>query len=215
MNGGVKLSKLYFFQGPMGATKSAQLITTKYNYAEKNMFPLLFTSSIDTRNGRVFHSETVNMDIALISSRIRPLSAYAFVVGPEDNVYEMYKKITCYIKKKPHVVLVDEVSFFKREQIDQLSDIVDFEDIPVLTYGLRADFKTEAFEGSLRLFEIADEIHEIKSMCHCGRKATVNARVVDGKIVREGEKILVGGNETYESLCRKCYKLGKNIDKNK
>jgi thymidine kinase len=204
----IKMSKLYFFYGAMGATKTANLLTTHYNYIEKNMDAIIFTSHLDTRGGAFTKDEVTGVDVAAIGSRIKFLNGKGYVIYPEDNIVDLYKLIVLRKKIRPSVILVDEASFLQRHHIDELSDLVDFEKVNVMCYGLRTDFMTESFEGSARLLEIADNIEEIKTMCHCGEKAIINARVVENKIVKEGEKIMIGGNESYVSLCRKCYKLG-------
>jgi thymidine kinase len=110
------------------------------------------------------------------------------------------------LENRADVIIADECQFFTRAQIDQLRKIVDELCVPVLCFGLRTDFKTELFEGSRRLFEIADSISEIKTICSCGRKATVNARILNGKIVTEGDKIMLGGDESYLAMCHRCYR---------
>lgn len=188
------MAKLYFKYGCMGSSKSMDLIRTAFNYRERGQNPLLMTSAIDTR-----------METGLISSRIG-LSEKAVAVPDEMNVFEYVKK-RIDNGEKFDVVLIDEVNFFTREQIWQISDIVDKLGIAVLTFGLRSDFRGVLFPATEQLMAIADVIEEIKAMCHCGRKATVNARIKDGKVVYEGEQIQVGFG--YIALCRSCWKEGK------
>lgn len=190
------MAKLYFYYGAMGSCKTATLLTTAYNYREKGMHPLILTSSVDTRSGT-----------NKVQSRIEGLECEANSVTGADNLYNMVRdSLSHHAKEKIDVVLCDELQFFSEEQVEQLTDIVDILNIPVICYGLRADFRMKFFPGSKRLMELADEIHELKTMCICGSKATVNVRFDNGKIVSEGEQIQIGGNSTYTSMCRKCYK---------
>jgi thymidine kinase len=185
------MAKLYFKYSTMNAGKSIDLIRTNFNYLENNKKTLCFTSSRDDRYG-----------VGKIASRIG-LSTDAIPIYNNTNVFEIVKNendISC--------VFVDEVQFLKKEHIFQLSDIVDILNIPVICYGLRSDFKVGVFEGSKYLMAIADNIEEIKTICtECKcKKAIINAKIIDGKIVSEGSQIQIGGNETYKPLCRKCYK---------
>ena len=184
------MAKLYFKYGAMGSSKTANALITRFNYEERGMKVWLIKPSIDDRDG-------VNM----IRSRIG-LQASADVITPDKNLYEEYEK-----HKDCDVIIADECQFFTSEQIDQLRKIVDTLDIPVLCYGLRTDFLTKLFPGSLRLFEVADSITEIKTICSCGKKAIVNARIDgEGKIVTEGGQILIGGNDSYVAMCHNCWK---------
>ena len=184
------MAKLYFRFGTMGCSKSAQALITKFNYEERNMKVMFIKPAIDTRDGA-----------DIVRSRIG-LEAKA-IPGPSDmNVYDLYKEnhADC------QVVICDECQFLAPEQVDQLDQIVMDYDVPVLCFGLSTDFLTHLFPGSKRLFEIAQSITEIKSVCKCGSKATVNARFDDnGNIVYEGSQILLGGNGRYEAMCRKCW----------
>lgn len=151
----------------------------------------LIKPSIDNRDGE-----------SIVRSRIG-LEAEAYIVTPEINLFEEFQR--CH--KDCHVIIADECQFFKSEQIDQLRKIVDLIDIPVLCFGLRTDFLTHLFEGSRRLFEVADSITEIKTICACGKKAIVNARIDEsGKIVTEGGQIMLGGNDSYIAMCHSCWK---------
>ena len=184
------MAKLYFKYGAMGSSKTANALITRFNYEERGMKVWLIKPSIDDRDG-------VNM----IRSRIG-LQASADVITPDKNLREEYEK-----HKDCDVIIADECQFFTSEQIDQLRQIVDILDIPVLCYGLRTDFLTKLFPGSLRLFEVADSITEIKTICSCGKKAIVNARIDgEGKIVTEGGQILIGGNDSYVAMCHNCWK---------
>lgn len=184
------MAKLYFKYGAMGSSKTANALITKFNYEERGMKVWLIKPSIDVRDG-----------VGAVKSRIG-LSAQADVIPPDKDLYaEFGSRPDC------HVIIADECQFFTPEQIDQLRRIVDELDVPVLCYGLRTDFLTKLFPGSLRLFEVADSITEIKTICACGKKAIVNARIDgEGKIVTEGGQILIGGNDSYVAMCHSCWK---------
>ena len=184
------MAKLYFKYGAMGSSKTANALITKFNYEERGMKVWLIKPSIDDRDGA-----------SVVKSRIG-LSAQAEIITPSTDIYEEYQKHTdC------DVIIADECQFLKAEQIDGLRRIVDELDVPVLCYGLRTDFLTCLFEGSRRLFEVADSITEIKTICSCGKKALVNARIDgDGKVVTEGGQILIGGNDSYVAMCHSCWK---------
>ena len=184
------MAKLYFKYGAMGCSKTAQALITKFNYEERGMKVLLMKPSVDNRDGAT-----------IIKSRIG-LTAEAVTVPQTQNIYELYneKYSDC------NVVIVDECQFLTPEQVDELGDIVIDYNIPVLCFGLATDFLTHLFPGSRRLFEIAESISEIKSVCRCGVKATVNARMDDnGNIVYSGEQVVLGGNDRYVAMCRKCW----------
>ena len=184
------MAKLYFKYGAMGSSKSAQALITKFNYEELGMSVWLIKPSIDTRDGA-----------DKIRSRIG-LEETAQVITPEEDILETFRTIP-----DVDVIIADEAQFFTPAQIDQLRTIVDDEDLPVLCFGLRTDFLTHFFPGAQRLMELADSLTEIKTVCACGRKATVNARIgTDGKIVTEGGQILLGGNDSYVAMCHKCWK---------
>ena len=184
------MSKLYFKYGAMGCSKTAQALITKFNYEERNMKVLLLKPAIDTRDGA-----------AVVRSRIG-LEKPAIPVRSDEDLFALYeeKYSDC------NVVIVDECQFLTPEQVDELADIVIKKNIPVLCFGLATDFTTHLFPGSKRLFEIAESISEIKSVCTCGAKATVNARLDDeGNIVTEGSQVLLGGNDRYVAMCRRCW----------
>ena len=184
------MAKLYFKYGAMGSSKTANALITKFNYEERNMRVWLIKPSIDNRDG-----------VDLVRSRIG-LSARAYVVTPDRDLFAEFAKTEGY-----DVIIADECQFFNAAQIDQLRRIVDEKDVPVLCYGLRTDFLTHLFEGSRRLFEVADSITEIKTICACGKKAIVNARIDEnGKVVTEGGQILIGGNDSYVAMCHACWK---------
>lgn len=184
------MAKLYFKFGAMGCSKTAQALITKFNYEERDMKVMFLKPSIDTRDGD-----------AVAKSRIG-LSSDVIAVPSDQDIYKLYseKYTDC------NVVIVDECQFLTPEQVDQLGQLVIDYDIPVLCFGLATDFMTHLFPGSKRLFEIAESIKEIKSVCKCGAKATVNARLDDnGKVLFTGEQVCLGGNERYVAMCRKCW----------
>lgn len=184
------MAKLYFKYGAMGSSKTANALITKFNYEERGMKVWLIKPSVDVRDGA-----------DVVRSRIG-LSAQADIVTPDINLFEEYKK-----HSDCDVIITDECQFFTPSQIDDLRKIVDELDIPVLCYGLRTDFLTKLFPGSLRLFEVADSITEIKTICSCGKKAIVNARIDgEGKVVTQGGQILLGGNDSYVAMCHHCWK---------
>lgn len=195
------MAKLYFRYGAMGSSKSANILMVHYNYEERGQYAVLLKPRTDNRDGE--HE---------IQSRIG-LSA------PAEYVDDFLKEISkfwnteneeyLYHGKKVNAILVDEAQFLFPEQVDTLSDFVDFYDIPVLCYGLRTDFLNHLFPGSRRLMEIADVIEEVPTVCWCGKRAQCNTRYSNGKIVREGAQIMLGSNESYVALCRKHYKEGK------
>ena len=184
------MAKLYFKYGAMGSSKTAQALITKYNYEENDMHVWLMKPGTDTRDGK-----------NVVKSRIG-LRSEAQVISPEMNVYEIYRTQW---DGKVDAVIVDECQFFTVEQIDQLREIVDDFHVPVMCFGLRTDFQTKLFPGSMRLMEVADTIQEIKTICDCGAKATVNARIIDGYIVTEGDQVFLGGNDAYIAMCHRCY----------
>lgn len=184
------MAKLYFKYGAMGSSKTANALITKFNYEERGMRVWLIKPSLDDRDGA-----------DIIRSRIG-LEEHAYIAKPETDLYSEFHKLDNY-----HAIIADECQFFTTEQIDQLRKIVDELEIPVLCFGLRTDFLTHLFEGSRRLFEVADSITEIKTICSCGSKAIVNARIDgSGSVVTEGGQILIGGNDSYVAMCHACWK---------
>lgn len=179
------MAKLFFRYGAMSSGKSAHLLLTNFNYLERGLKTIILTSAKDYRYGK-----------RLIKSRAG-LQAEATEI---DDTVDLFSFI--FMEDPVDCILIDEVQFFTKEQIYQLSDIVDKLDIPVIAYGLRSDFKMEGFEASTALLVIADEIEELKTICWCGKKATTNARLVDGKVTTEGEQVMIG-DINYISLCRK------------
>ena len=185
------MAKLYFKYGAMGSSKTAQALNTKYNYEENDLNVWLLKPSADVRDG-----------VNILRSRIG-LEAEVEVVPPSVNINERFRELDLC-----HVIIVDECQFMTPDQIDQLRAIVIDFYIPVLCFGLRTDFQTHLFPGSHRLMELADCIEEIKTMCDCGSKATVNARINNGYIVTEGAQVVLGGNDSYIAMCHKCYIRG-------
>ena len=187
------MAKLYFKYGAMGSSKTAQALITKYNYEENDLNVWLIKPSADTRDGA-----------EILRSRIG-LEARVDVITPDVDIYDLFRDTKA---GSCDVVIVDECQFMTMAQIDQLRAIVNDFGIPVLCFGLRTDFQTKLFPGSLRLMELADCIEEIKTMCDCGAKATVNARINNGYIVTEGAQVVLGGNDSYIAMCHKCYIRG-------
>ena len=173
----------------MGSSKSASVLITKFNYEERGMGVWLIKPSLDTRDG-----------VGTVKSRIG-LEADGYAVTPEADIFAEFVS-----RKDIHVIIADECQFFTAVQVDQLRRIVDERDLPVLCFGLRTDFLCHLFTGSKRLFEIADSIAEIKTICTCGAKATVNARLDGfGNVITEGDQVMLGGNESYVAMCHSCW----------
>ena len=193
------MAKLYFKYGAMGSSKTANALIAKFNYEERDMKVWLIKPAVDVRDGE-----------AKVRSRIG-LEADADVIGAEDDIAELYKS-----KEGIDVLIADECQFFTEDQIDQMRYLVDHYDLPVMCFGLRTDFRTKLFPGSRRLFELADSITEIKTICSCGAKATVNARIApDGRVITSGQQVFLGGNDSYVAMCHKCYKRHIEEDKNR
>jgi len=186
------MAQLYFYYSAMNAGKSTLLLQSAHNYAEQGMNTLLFTADIDNRFGE-----------GKIQSRIglsKPAKLFEKKTNFRTTIEEYIKQTTI------ACVLVDEAQFLSREQVDQLARVVDELNIPVLCFGIRTDFQAESFNGSARLLAIADKLTELKTICNCGRKATMTVRLDDdGNVISEGEQVQIGGNERYESKCRKHY----------
>jgi thymidine kinase len=185
------VAKFYFYYSTMNAGKSTSLLQSSHNYRERGMRTLVYTAKLDQRGGGKVHSR-----IGLTSE------ARHFAPGTD-----LYREIdAAHAEGQVSCVLLDEAQFLTREQVDQLAAVVDRLSIPVLCYGLRTDFRGELFEGSARLLALADELSELKTICHCGRKATMVVRVgADGSVERDGRQVEIGGNERYVSLCRRHY----------
>ncbi len=190
------MAQMYFYYSAMNAGKSTVLLQSNYNYHERGMRTLVFAPTVDDRFGK-----------EKVASRIG-LETAASGFGPEDDLYDQVARE--HGESKVSCVLVDEAQFLTVAQVDQLADVCDRLGIPVLVYGLRTDFQGNLFAGSSRLLAVADNLQEIKTICHCGHKATMVLRIgADGKPVSEGAQIEIGGDERYVSVCRRHFKEGK------
>ena len=188
------MAKLYFKYGAMGSSKTAQALITKYNYEENGLKVWLIKPSADTRDGK-----------QILRSRIG-LEAEVEVIPPDMDILARFDETR---RGSCNVIIVDECQFLTERQIDELRAIVNDRNVPVMCFGLRTDFQTKLFPGSRRLMELADEIQEIKTMCDCGAKATVNARIdASGHIITQGAQVVLGGNDSYIAMCHKCYIRG-------
>lgn len=187
------MAKLYFYYSAMNAGKTTLLLQSAHNYRERGMYPLLFTPALDDR-----------FEAGVIRSRIG-LEAGAIAFRKEDDLFESVKKVLD--DRNVHCVLVDEAQFLSRDQVFQLTEVVDRLGIPVLCFGLRTDFQGELFEGSRYLLAWGDQLEELKTICHSGKKATMVVRVDDdGYALREGSQVEIGGNERYVSVSRQEFK---------
>ncbi|RDI41809.1 thymidine kinase [Aquicella lusitana] len=188
------MAKLYFYYSAMNAGKSTILLQSAYNYKEKGMETLLFTPAIDSR----FEKGKIHSRIGLSAEAV-PFTDEMNLLEYTESYRTKHTSLAC--------VLIDEAQFLTKKQVAQLTDIVDKLNLPVLAYGLRSDFRGEPFEGSLYLLIWADHLSEIKTICHCGRKAIMSARIdAEGRPVKSGEQVMIGGNESYIALCRKHFK---------
>lgn len=195
------MAKLHFYYSAMNAGKSTVLLQSSHNYNERGMDTLLFVPSIDNRFG-----------VGKVTTRLG-LQKQAIALDPEQDVFQ-YVKAAVAENSNIKCILVDEAHFLSKKQVHQLTCITDELNIPVLAYGLRTDFQAEPFEGSLYLLALADQLIEIKTICHCGKKAIMNMRIdQSGRAVREGSQIEIGGNERYISTCRKHFRLGQSSRK--
>ena len=181
------MAKLYFRYGAMGSSKTANAIMVQYNYAERGQKVLMVKPQLDNRDGERTVLSRCGLSTECVFMEELP--------GIDVRQYDC--------------VIVDEAQFLTKDQVQQLVHIVDELNVPVICYGLRADFQGNFFEGSLWLMAWADSIEEVKTICWCGRKATCNARVMDGRVIKEGDQILLGGNSQYVSLCRKHWASGE------
>ncbi len=181
------MAKLYFRYGAMGSSKTANAIMVRYNYLERGQRVLMLKPRLDNRDGE-----------RLVASRCGLSCECSYMEDIDTLDIREY-----------HCVIVDEAQFLTKAQVERLVRIVDEDHVPVIAYGLRADFQGNLFEGSQWLLAWADTIEEVKTICWCGKKAICNARVIDGRVVKEGEQIVLGGNESYVSLCRKHWTKGE------
>ncbi len=185
------MSKLYFRYGAMGSSKTANALMVRYNYEEKGKNAIILKPMLDSREGEKVVRSRMGLEY------------------PCEYVEDFLEKT----KDKQDwsdidAIIVDEAQFLTAQQVERFSDIVDYGGVPVICYGLRTDFTSVLFPGSMRLMELADKIEEIPTVCWCGKRAHFNARIADGRIVREGEQVFIGANESYISLCRKHFKEG-------
>ena len=187
------MAKLYFFYGAMNSGKTTRILQCDYNYSEKGMHPVIMKPATDTKGNDK------------IVSRIGSSKKVDYLIKKNENVFDLI------VEEFNHVdlILVDEAQFLTTRQVNQLMDIVIDLDIPVMCYGLRTDFKSNGFPGARRLLEIAHELTEIKSICECGKKAMFNVRLIDGKVVTEGESVAIDGEGevTYTTACSRCFRM--------
>ena len=193
------MCKLYYYYGVMGSSKSLRLLATAHDFDEKNIPILVLKPSADTRDGKNIIKSRAGLERECIS------------VDPDINIFDIVNEFINLRKLEEKStlkwILVDECQFLTEEQVDQLSDIVDYLDVNVICYGLRTDFKSKLFPASKRLFELADDMEEVKTSCDCGERASINARFnSEGKIITEGSQILVGGDDLYHAICRRDWK---------
>ena len=195
------MSKLYFRHGAMNSGKSTALLQVAFNYEERGQTVALVKPAVDTKGD------------SKVVSRLGMVRQVDFLVLPSDNLRDQIASHNSKIGRKIDCLLLDEAQFLTREQVDQAMEIAVLDGIPVLAYGLRTDFLTNGFPGSIRLLEIAHSLEELKTICRCGRKALFNARKVNGVFTFDGDQVAIDqGNVTYESLCPSCYyqMLGKH-----
>ena len=193
------MSKLYFKFGAMASSKTANALMTRFNYEEKGNRVWLIKPDLDNRDD---YTDENGVRVTVVKSRIG-LSAVADVVARDEDIRVRFAALNS--ETPIGAIICDECQFLTAAQVDNLKYIAEYHDVPVLCFGLRSDFLTQLFEGSKRLFEIADSISEIKSVCQCGKKAIVNARIADGHVVTVGDQIEIGGNDKYEGMCWGCW----------
>ena len=193
------MSKLYFKFGAMASSKTANALMTRFNYEEKGNRVWLIKPDLDNRDD---YTDENGVRVTVDKSRIG-LSAVADVVARDEDIRVRFAALNS--ETPIGAIICDECQFLTAAQVDNLKYIAEYHDVPVLCFGLRSDFLTQLFEGSKRLFEIADSISEIKSVCQCGKKAIVNARIADGHVVTVGDQIEIGGNDKYEGMCWGCW----------
>jgi thymidine kinase len=194
------LAKVYFRYAAMNAGKSTQLLQVRHNYHERHQQTLLLKPHLDNRDGEDLIKPRIGGLVAKVDALVFPDTDLQALV---EEQRQKAGKLDC--------VLVDEAQFLSQEQVRQLCNVADFLDVPIMCYGLRADFRGELFPGSATLMALADDIEELKTICWCGKKATINARILDGHVLTEGPQVLIGGNETYTALCRKHWALDQPL----
>ncbi|MDD3831253.1 MAG: thymidine kinase [Clostridia bacterium] len=193
--------RLYFKYGTMGSSKSAQALMCKFNYEQKGMHVLLLKPLLDNRDD--------NGQAKYVRSRIG-LKCKCYVFAPDESITQLFNDLS--VKNGNYdCVIVDEAQFCTKPQVEQLKQLT--RQVPVLCYGLLTNFKGELFEGSKRIVELADSMSEIKSVCRCGAKSTINARFINGRAVDDGPIVLIGGDESYENLCYWCWQDELNKSK--
>lgn len=192
------MAQLYYRYSAMNAGKSLEIIKVANNYEERGKHVMCLVPEVDGRDEK-----------GMITSRVG-LKRPAYVVDDDTNIMNLF--IEKNMQKPIDCVLIDECQFLRKHHVQELAEIVDSFDVPVMAYGLKNDFKNELFEGSYYFLVYADKIEEIKTICWCGRKATMVARIQDGKIIKHGSQIVIGGNDMYVSLCRKHYNDGRLDD---
>jgi thymidine kinase len=197
------MSKLYFRFGAMNSGKSTSLLQAAFNYEERSQHVLLTKPAIDSKGDRS------------IVSRLGVTRQVDFLVEPRQNLRTLFaERVTAFKKESGESIaclLIDEAQFLTREQVDQCLEIAVLDGVPVLAYGIRTDFRTEAFPGSMRLLEIAHSLEELKTICRCGRKAMFNARLLNGEFTFDGDQVAIDGDKvSYESLCASCYLEKRN-----
>ncbi len=194
------MSKVYFRYAAMNAGKSTQLLQVRHNYHERHQRTLLLKPHVDNRDGE----DVIRPRIGGLEVKVDAL------IRVDTNLRGLVER-SCETDGKLDCVLVDEAQFLTPEQVRELCEVADFLRIPVMCYGLRTDFRAQLFAGSAALMALADNIEELKTICWCGKKATVNARILDGHVLHEGPQVLIGGNDTYTALCRKHWLLDQPL----
>jgi len=194
------VAKVYFRYAAMNAGKSTQLLQVRHNYHERHQHTLLLKPHLDNRDGEDLIKPRIGGLEVKVDALVYPDTDLQTLV---EGMLQKGEKLDC--------VLVDEAQFLSGEQVRELCGVADFLGIPVMCYGLRADFRGELFPGSAALMALADDIEELKTICWCGKKATINARLLDGHVLTEGPQVMIGGNETYTALCRKHWALDQPL----
>ncbi len=194
------MAKIYYKYGTMGSGKSLDMIRAIYNYTERGMNVEVFKPSIDTRDGS---------SDCIITSRTGFSVSATWIDNHDKELVSITEKLKEANGTKVKAVFIDEAQFLTKEQVDSLQKICYNYNIPILCYGLKLDFQSNLFEGAKRLIELADDTQELIGICHCGKRAKQNARIVDGKVIRHGDVVQIGGNESYIALCNSCYYKGE------